>query len=177
MDVVRPGDAPAYADISHGVNKYVVGVPGQPFEVRVVAPAQQFHACPLIRVELTVEGQSPNTTFVINRSHPSATFKGFVNTVKGQHLTNQFVFGKADRDAAAPATASGTSKTGGLQVRITQVQQLPGQAEPLKEVSYQGTGPSKAVEGLHCCAMLCLLCCVSCAMYAVSAVCKCHTTP
>ncbi|KAL3156154.1 hypothetical protein ABBQ32_012443 [Trebouxia sp. C0010 RCD-2024] len=147
VEVVRPGNAAAYADINHGVDKYVVGVPGQPFEVRVTAPAQQLHAYPQIRVELTVEGRSPNVCYTLTGSQPSGIFKGFVNTVKGQHLTNQFVFGKAERDAAAPATAPGTSKTGGLQVKISQVQQLPGHADPAKHRSYQATSASKAVEG------------------------------
>lgn len=153
VEVVRPGNAAAYADINHGVDKYVVGVPGQPFEVRVTAPAQQLHAYPQIRVELTVEGRSPNVCYTLTGSQPSGIFKGFVNTVKGQHLTNQFVFGKAERDAAAPATAPGTSKTGGLQVKISQVQQLPGHADPAKHRSYQATSASKAVEGQHCCAV------------------------
>ena len=150
VDVVRPGNAAAYADINHGAEKYVVGVPGQPFEVRVSAPAHQLHAFPQIRVELTVEGRNPNVCYILTSSQPSGTFKGFVNTVKGQHLTNQFVFGKAERDAAAPAIAPGTSKTGGLQLRLVQVQQLPGHVEPAKQVSYQGTSASKAVEGRHC---------------------------
>ncbi|KAL3152812.1 hypothetical protein ABBQ38_012394 [Trebouxia sp. C0009 RCD-2024] len=147
VEVVRPENAAAYADINHGVDKYVVGVPGQPFEVRVTAPAQQLHVSPQIRVELTVEGRSPNVCYILTSSQPSRTFKGFVTTVKGQHLTNQFVFGKAERDAAAPATAPGTSRTGGLQLKIAQVQQLPGHADTAKQMSYQSTGASKAVEG------------------------------
>lgn len=153
VEVVRPENAAAYADINHGVDKYVVGVPGQPFEVRVTAPAQQLHVSPQIRVELTVEGRSPNVCYILTSSQPSRTFKGFVTTVKGQHLTNQFVFGKAERDAAAPATAPGTSRTGGLQLKIAQVQQLPGHADTAKQMSYQSTGASKAVEGRHCCAV------------------------
>lgn len=159
VDIVRPEGAAAYADINHGAEKYVVGVPGQPFEVRVTAPLHQFYAYPQIRVELTVEGQSPNMAHILQSSQPSATFKGFVNTVKGQHLTNQFLFGKAETDAAAPATAPGTSKTGGLQVKLKHVQQLPGHLEPPRQVSHQGAGPSKAIEGLRCCAMTpCYVC-------------------
>lgn len=151
VDVVRPEAAAAYADINHGAEKYVVGVPGQPFEVRVTAPLHQLYAYPQIRVELTVEGQSPNLCHILSQSQPSATFKGFVNTVKGQHLTNQFLFGKAETDAAAPATAPGTSKIGGLQVKLNHVQQLPGHHEPPHQVSHQSAGPSKAIEGLFCC--------------------------
>lgn len=162
VEVVRPENAAAYADINHDVEKYVVGVPGQPFEVRVTAPAHQLHAFPQTRVELTVEGRSPNTSYILTSSQPSGTFKGFINTVKGQHLTNQFVFGKAEKDAAAPAVAPGTSKTGGLQVKISQVQQLPGHAEPAKHVSYQGTDACKAVEGQLSFVMQCLLCVESC---------------
>lgn len=159
VDVVRPEGASAYADINHGVEKYVVGVPGQPFEVRVTVPLHQFYAYPQIRVDLTVEGQSPNVAYTLQSSQPSVTFKGFVNTVKGQHLTNQFLFGKAETDAAAPAIAPGTSKTGGLQVKLTHVQQLPGHHAPPRHMSYQGAGPSKAIEGLHCCAMVpCYVC-------------------
>lgn len=151
VEVVRPEGAAAYADINHGAEKYVVGVPGQPFEVRVTAPLQKLYVYPQIRVELTVEGQNPNVAHILSPSQPSATFKGFVHTVKGQHLTNQFLFGKAETDAAAPATAPGTSKIGGLQLRFKHVQQLPGDNEPPQQVSHQCAGPSKAVEGLPGC--------------------------
>ena len=147
MEVVKPANAGAYSDIDHGVDKYVVGVPGQPFEVRFTAPVQQLQAYPQIRAELSVEGQRTNIAYILNQNQPSATFQGFVNTVKGQHLTSQFLFGKAETDAAAPATAPGASKTGGLQMKLTQVHQLPGYLEPPKQVAYQGAGPSKAVEG------------------------------
>lgn len=38
VDVLRPNDAGPYADIPHGSEKYVVGIPDQPFEVKVTAP-------------------------------------------------------------------------------------------------------------------------------------------
>ena len=38
VDLLRPNDAGPYADISHGSEKYVVGIPDQPFEVKVTAP-------------------------------------------------------------------------------------------------------------------------------------------
>ena len=147
VDVVRPGNATAYADIGHGADKYVVGVPGQPFEVRITPPVRHFDRVPETRVELAVEGRSVGVAKIMKRSHPVAVFEGFVNTVKGQHLNSQFLFGKAETDAAAPAVAPGSSKTGGLHIKCIQMQQLPGHQEPPRQVSYQGAGLSKTVEG------------------------------
>ena len=150
VDVVRPANGAAYADISHGADKYVVGIPGQPFEVRVTAPLHLFHASPELRAELTVEGQSVGICKILSYQHPSSNFTGFVSTIKGQHLTSQFLFGKAETDTAAPAVAPGSSKTGGLNVKVSSVQRLPGHHEAPRQLSYHGTGPSKTVEGLQC---------------------------
>ena len=90
VDIVRPEGAAAYADINHGAEKYVVGVPGQPFEVRVTAPLHQFYAYPQIRVELTVEGQSSNVAHILQNSRPSATFNS-------SHFAKQSAFSDIQR--------------------------------------------------------------------------------
>ncbi len=142
MDVVRPDGAAAYAGLTHGTVCYIVGVPDQPFEVRVTAPQHVFRTSPTLQVFLKVEGVSPN---ICNTLY--ATFRGFVNTVKGQHVINQFLFGAAQTDSEAPALAPGATKVGGLNVSINEVRELPGVHEPLRHVASQTAGGFKAVEG------------------------------
>ncbi len=147
VDVLRPNDAGPYADISHGSEKYVVGIPDQPFEVKVTAPQAVFRSSPLLRVSLTVEGQSCGIANMLNNSTPSSSFKGFVSTVKGKHVTSQFLFGAAQTDFQAPTTALGTSQTGGLSIKIEHVQQVPGQRQPPAQVSSHAAAAPKAIEG------------------------------
>ena len=123
-------------------------MPGQPFEVRVSPPLHLFNAYPHIRAELSVEGQRVGICHILSYQSPSRTFTGFVSTIKGQHLTSQFLFGKAETDAAVSAVAPGTSKTGGLNVKLSSMQRLPGHLEAPRQLSYKGNGPSKAIEGL-----------------------------
>lgn len=98
MEVTRPDNAAHYADITHGAEKYVVGVPDQPFEVRVTVPAHKFQFTPIVRVSLDVDGRSTNVNGVLSAKHPTYVFKGFVSTVKGENITNQFLFGTAETD-------------------------------------------------------------------------------
>jgi len=139
VDVLRPNDAGPYADISHGSENYVVGIPDQPFEVKVTAPQAVFRSSPLLRVSLTVEGQSCGIANMLNNFTPSSSFKGFVSTVKGKHVTSQFLFGAAQTDFQAPTTALGTSQTGGLSIKIEHVQQA--------QVSSHAAAAPKAIEG------------------------------
>lgn len=147
VDVVRPGNAAHYADIVHGADRYVVGVPGQPFEVRVTAPPQQLQYYPCIKVTMLLDGRSPNISQILSAIHPSGTFKGFINTIKGQHLTNQFLFGKAETDPTAPPCKPGSSQVGGLEIHIEQVQELPGTHTSAVRAFSQSAASFKAVEG------------------------------
>ena len=146
VDVVRPRGAGAYADLSHGNIKYVVGIPNQPFEVQVTLPSHVFNSAP-IKVNLTVEGQSCGVARIVEQRSPQATFHGFVSTVKGKHVTSQFLFGSAQTDFEAPTSAPGTSKTGGLTIHIELMRQLPGQRAPAAHVSSQAAASTKAIEG------------------------------
>lgn len=147
VDVLRPNDAGPYADISHGSEKYVVGIPDQPFEVRVTVPQAVFRSSPLLRVNLTVEGQSCGVSKTLNSFSPSSSFKGFVSTVKGKHVTSQFLFGAAQTDFQAPTTAPGVSQTGGLSISIEHIEQMPGQRQPPAQVSSFAAAAPKAIEG------------------------------
>ncbi len=147
VDVLRPDDAGPYADISHGIEKYVVGIPDQPFEVRVTAPQAVFRSAPLLRVSLNVEGQSCGISKILNSFGPSSSFKGFVSTVKGKHVISQFLFGAAQTDFQAPTTASGTCQTGGLSIDIEHVDQMPGYLLPPAQVSSHAAAAPKAIEG------------------------------
>ncbi len=147
VDVLRPNDAGPYADISHGSDKYVVGIPDQPFEVKVTVPQAVFRSSPLLRVSLTVEGQSCGISKILNSISSSPSFKGFVSTVKGKHVTSQFLFGAAQTDFQAPATAAGTSQTGGLSINIEHIEQMPGHLPPPAQVSSHAAAAPKAIEG------------------------------
>ncbi|DBA83005.1 hypothetical protein WJX77_011326 [Trebouxia sp. C0004] len=83
----------------------------------------------------------------MNNFGPSTSFKGFVSTVKGKHVTSQFLFGAAQTDFQAPTTAHGTSQTGGLSIKIEHIQQVPGQCQPPAQVSSHAAAAPKAIEG------------------------------
>lgn len=147
VDILQPNGAGTYPDLSHGTDRYVVGVPGKPFEVRVTAPKALFWSAPLLSVNLLVDGQSVGICKILNEKHPSGTFEGFVNTVKGQHRASQFLFGKPQETegAAGPASTRDTT-TGGLEVTITHVQAGGYQAPP-GHTSHPAAKSSKAAEG------------------------------
>ena len=147
VDVLRPNHAGPYADISHDSDKYVVGIPDQPFEVKVTVPQAVFRSAPLLRVSLTVEGQSCGISKIVNSFSASSSFKGFVSTVKGKHVTSQFLFGAAQTDFQAPTTAPGVSQTGGLSISIEHIEQMPGHLPPPAQVSSHAAAAPKAIEG------------------------------
>lgn len=149
VDVVRP-NAGAYADIAHGSDKYVVGIPGQPFEVKISAPPSMFFQFPLVRASLTVEGQNSGICHIMSVNHMTASFRGFVSTIKGKHVTSRFLFGAAETDLDAPTIAPGVTKTGGLDIKVEHIQQLPGQRAPPAFVSSQAAAAPKAIEGTVC---------------------------
>ena len=144
IEVTRPDNTAQYADITHGAEKYVVGVPDQPFEVRVTVPAHKFQFTPLVRVSLEVDGRSPNVHGILSTKHPTYVFKGFVSTVKGENITNQFLFGKAEADPSAPTCKPGTSKVGGLHITLQHVQELPGRTQPSLEAQSSSQALSMA---------------------------------
>lgn len=148
VELARPGGA-AYADITHGQDRYVVGVPGQPFEVRVTAPPKQFIS-PYMRIVLTVDGLSVGVSKIISARHHATVFDGFVTAVKGQNCTRQFLFGKAETAFDGPAAAPGASKTGGIAVTFTAVQEAPGYVQPAALPAHQSAAPLRPVEGRAC---------------------------
>ena len=145
VELVRPGGA-VYGEVTHGQDRYVVGVPGQPFEVRVTIPARHFTSSQ-IRVSVTVDGLSIGVTKIVSPSYPVAVFDGFVSTLKGQHFTRQFLFGKAETASDGAASAPGASKTGGIAVTFTTVQEIPGYVQPAATLAIQSAAALRPVEG------------------------------
>lgn len=151
VDVVKPEGAGNYPDLAHGTDRYVVGLPGKPFEVKVTAPAPVFSSAPVLRASLAVEGRSVGISFILTERHPSYTFQGFVNTVKGEHRTSQFLFGKPSDglDSAPSAPSSAKPDTGGIEVSVEHVVQAPGVVAPPQHVSSPAAASAKAVEGMQ----------------------------
>lgn len=151
VQLLKPSNGAAYPDIAHGVERYVVGVPDQPFEVRVTVPTSQFIS-QYIRVTLSVDGRCVGVSNIVSLYAPSATFSGFISTIHGQNLTRQFLFGKA---AAATGTGTGTgsapdiNKTGGIEVKLTAVSEAPGYVMPVTAQAQPGAAAFKAVEGMQ----------------------------
>ena len=148
IEVLRPADGRAYANIAHGVEKYVVGIPGQPFEVKVTPPTHIFAQHPLIRLSLHVDGRSSGSHKHIHSDHPSKTFKGFVSNVTGRYMTSQFLFGTAKTYTSCTLAAPILVNTGRLTVIAEHVVQVPGQkAHSQNPVALQPAPASQAVEG------------------------------
>ena len=148
VNVVRPNGGQYYADLSHGSEYYVVGIPDQPFEVRVTVPSHIFVRAPHVRVVLTLDGLEQFTRHTVSACSPSARFKGFVNTVSGQHIRSQFIFGKAQSDSA-PAGKLGKSSIGRVTIRLEQVYQAPELLGPTYHVSAKSAQCFKADEGTN----------------------------
>lgn len=142
-----PNSGAAYPDIIHGDQRYVVGVPDQPFEVRVTAPFSQFTSG-LVRALLKVDDRCVGVSSILSPQKPCAKFTGFVSTVSGQNLTRQFLFGKAETSTSAFAqTPSQASKTGGIEVKLVVVNEVPGYNAPPQAQAQPGSASFKAVEG------------------------------
>ncbi|KAK9824740.1 hypothetical protein WJX74_003623 [Apatococcus lobatus] len=148
VQVLKPSGAGSYADLSHGTDRYVVGLPGNPFEVQVTAPAAMFRSAPTLRVCLTIDGQSVGVSKILSESHPSTVFEGFVNTVKGEQRYSQFLFGKPqDAPQSSGAGSSRDKNTGGLEISIEHVQSSGHHVSLPKHTSNPAAGASKPVEG------------------------------
>lgn len=151
----------------------MVGVPGKPFQVRVTAPAALFWSAPLLSVSLLVDGQNVGICKILNEKHPSSTFEGFVNTVKGQHRASQFLFGKPqETEGAAGSASTRDTTTGGLEVTINHVQANGYQAPP-GHTSHPAARSSKAAEGarLSCLSLPSTKRCMSAQQACYSAMC------
>ena len=153
INALKPNGAGTYADLSHGTDRYVVGLPGKAFEVQVTVPAATFWSTPTLLVSLTVDGRSVGVCKVVTDRYPSSVFEGFVNTVKGEQRYSQFLFGKpqdAPELSAPESSGAGTSRdnnTGGLEVTIHQVKACGYQDAP-QHTSNPAAGASKPVEGM-----------------------------
>ena len=123
VDVEKVHGAGKYAEVSHDIEIYVVGVPGKPFRVQVTAPPAAFRSAPKISVHLTLDGRFVGQRGFLDERHPSWTFKGFVTIVKGERRLSQFLFGKA-QDASDSSGAAGSpySHIGRLEVVAKHVQ-------------------------------------------------------
>ncbi len=150
VDVTRPSGSVDYADVSHNTEKYVVGIPDQPFEVRITAPRHIFQSVSKIGVKLWVDGQSAGSRSHLTTHHRSTKFTGFPATVKGQKVLQQFLFGKAVTDSGAPALAPGAGKTGALRVLFEHIEKdtsKPPSQQVSSHVTCKAPAAVKAIEG------------------------------
>ena len=148
VQLLKPSNGAAYSDITHGVERYVVGVSDQPFEVRVTAPTSQFIS-QYIRVTLTVDGRCVGISHILSPCGPSATFNGFVSAIHGQNLTRQFLFGKAAAATGTSGSAPEMSRIGGIEVKLTAVSEAPGYLLPVTAKAQAGAAAFQAVEGMQ----------------------------
>ena len=147
VQFLRPGAGAAYADLTHGADRYVVGVADQPFEVRCSAPSSQFKS-PIIRVTLQVDGASVGVCKLLTPEHPSASFNGFVTTCKGQSTTRQFLFGKPETEFGDSSSAAGSKQAGSIEVSFTAVREVPGYVPtPTTTAALQAAAASNPMEG------------------------------
>lgn len=150
VQFLRPGAGAAYADLTHGADRYVVGVADQPFEVRCSAPSSQF-IFPVIRVVLLVDGAAVGVCKFLTAKHPSTSFNGFVTICKGQSTTRQFLFGKPDTEFGDSSSAAGSKQAGSIDVSFTAVREVPGYVPaPTSTAALQPAAASKPVEGAEC---------------------------
>ena len=148
VEVLRPAGGRAYADIAHGAEKYVIGIPGQPFEVKVTPRTDICAQHPLIRLSIHVDGRSSGCREHMICAHTSKTFQGFISTVKGKHMTSQFLFGAAQTDTSCISAAPTSSKAGKLTVTAEHIVHVPGKkARSRKPLVLQAAPKSQAVEG------------------------------
>lgn len=151
VSVTRPKHGAAYADIKHGHDRYVVGVAGQPFDIRVSAPTSQLILSAMC-VRVHVDGLSIGHREYLTESHRSRVLQGFVTTVAGQHLVRQFVFGKgcAQSGDSQAGDESISNQTGTIEVEVTAVQKTSKTKTPRSNVQAVNTQLGQAVEGDTC---------------------------
>ena len=147
VQFLRPSAGAAYADLTHGADRYVVGVADQPFRVRCSAPSSQFIS-PIIRVNLKVDGAPVGMSNLLTAKHPSANFNGFVTTCTGQSTTRQFMFGKPESEFGDSSSAAGSTQAGSIEVSFTAVREVPGYVPtPTTTAALQAAAASKPMEG------------------------------
>lgn len=108
--------------VGHGTERYIVGVEAQPFKVRVTAQSSHLIKYQIVRATLQVDGAGIGVAELLSAKRPSANFRGFVSSIKGENHVRQFLFGKAETDSEAPSKAPGSSKTGSLDVKFVRYQ-------------------------------------------------------
>lgn len=149
MDVVESVGGRSYPEVVQGADKYIVGAPGRPFYVQVTAPLAIFRSAPTLRVYLTIDGRDVGVWKLLNDKRPSCTFEGFLNTVKGEHRSSQFLFGKPqDASEISGASSSLDPRTGRFEVVIDHVHPN-GFQTPQQHVSSSAAIPSKADTGVQ----------------------------
>lgn len=149
VQLIRPNNGAAYADLTHGADRYVVGVADQPFEVRFTAPRSQF-TTPYIRVTLKVDGTDVGIAKLVSANSPSSSFEGFVTVCKGETITRQFLFGKpeTDTDGSSNTEAAGGTQAGSVDVSFTAVKQVAGCVSvPKSSAPTQSAAVLKPVDG------------------------------
>ena len=151
VQLVRPNQGAAYQEFIHGTDRYVVGVPDQPFEVKFSAPARQFVSS-AISVSVSVDGVSTGQHKRLRKSTLSKSLQGFVTTVKGQHLVHQFVFGTAQTESGSTGTVTDHNKVGSIQVTFTAKELRTGSDHSKTVFPHHSRQTVRACEGDTTCA-------------------------
>lgn len=151
VQLARPNQGAAYREFIHGTDRYVVGVPGQPFEVKFSAPARQLVSS-AISVSVEIDGVNAGLHKHLIKSRLSNTVQGFVTTVKGQHLMHQFVFGAAQTEAGNTGTTTDHNKVGRILVTFTAKELQPGPDHSTKTFQHHSRQTVSASEGDTTCA-------------------------
>ena len=147
VEVARPNGA-NYADLVHGTDKYVVGIPDQPFVVKVSAAGHNFSLQPRIGLDSKVDGRSAGHYLILSAKRPSTTFHGFVNDVKGERRTSQFLFGAPQTGLNGPTAAPSQGKTGSLSILVNHVDRVRHRvSQQSRAVSLLAASTSQAIEG------------------------------
>ena len=97
---------------------------------------------------------SPGVTSRLKQRSPSYIFKGFLNTVGGQHLYRQFCFGDAqlvENQPGAPKSASRapTVNTGSVKVELFSAVEVP-KAHYHSNIRAKPATPAGLIDGRQC---------------------------
>lgn len=146
--VTRPNNGAAYANLKHGQDQYVVGVAGQPFDIRLSAPKSQFISSAM-SIRVHVDGLPVGHHPHLKASRRSKILRGFVTTVQGQHFVRQFVFGQGSAQPGDSQAGDGltSSRTGTIEIEVTAVEKTSKTKTPCSNVQGVNTELGQAVEG------------------------------
>ena len=148
----KPDAQSAFPEVIKGDERYVVAIPGQPFEVRVAAPPSMLRGQDFVQVVLRLDGVTLGVAAMLNLRSPKYTFHGWVNTVKGQSQYLQFNFGNAQLDtgiSASNQSAGAPAGTGVVTATFRSAKQTHIPVGPAHDYSAPAAGKHGLKEGAH----------------------------